>query len=57
MDNSVVVTIYNPPAQDLPFLVVSIFPDGKVQGVAAPDALVAQQIKNEIAATIAGRDL
>jgi hypothetical protein len=42
MSDAAILTIYNPPKDSLPYLVVAIFPNGEVRGVSAESAADAQ---------------
>jgi len=52
-EEEVIVTVYQPPSDDLPWLVVAIFPDGHVIGAAADSAEAAEAMTDEFATKVA----
>jgi len=46
------LALYAPQQPDMPYLVVSIFPDGKVEGVAAPTEAQARGILEQLAVQV-----
>jgi hypothetical protein len=52
----VIVTIYGPPSDDLPWLVVAIYPDGHVIGNAADSEGAAETMADELATKVANED-
>jgi hypothetical protein len=52
-EDEVIVTVYDPPSSDLPWLVVAIYPDGHVVGSAAGSADEAQAMADELATKVA----
>ena len=52
-EEEVIVTVYEPPSDDLPWLVVAIYPDGHVIGAAADSAEAAQAMTDELANKVA----
>jgi hypothetical protein len=52
VSKTVTLVVYDPPKADLPFLAVAVYPDGRVQGVAADTAAQAQQLLNQVAAEV-----
>ena len=52
-DALVIVEVYHPPKDDLPYLAVAIMPDGKVHGVTADTADAAQKMVDDILAELA----
>ena len=52
-DDLVIVEVYHPPKDGLPYLAVAIMPDGKVHGVTADTAASAQRMGDDILAVMA----
>ena len=52
-EDEVIVTVYDPPSSDLPWLVVAIYPDGHVVGSAANSADAAQAMADDLAEQVA----
>jgi len=52
-EEEVIVTVYQPPSDDLPWLVVAIYPDGHVIGTAADSAEAAEAMTDEFATKVA----
>ena len=52
-DEEVTVTVYPPPSDDLPWLVVAIYPDGHVIGSAADSEDAAEAMVDELATQVA----
>jgi hypothetical protein len=50
-----IVAVYNPPKPGLPFLAVSIEPNGKVAGMATMTAAEAQAIVDHAVAKLRGK--
>ena len=55
-DEEVIVTVYGPPSDDLPWLVVAIYADGHVIGSAADSEDAAQAMADELATKVANDD-
>jgi len=52
-EEEVIVTVYGPPSDDLPWLVVAIYPDGRVIGSAADSEDAAEAMTDELATRVA----
>jgi hypothetical protein len=52
-DEEVTVTVYAPPSDDLPWLVVAIYPDGHVIGSAAESEAAAEAMVDDLASHVA----
>ena len=54
--DAVILGVYDPPEDGLPYLAVAIFPSGQVEGVTAKTAADAQAILNRIAKELGRED-
>ncbi len=52
-EEEVIVAVYGPPSDDLPWLVVAIYPDGHVIGSAADSEDAAEAMTDELATKVA----
>ena len=55
MSDTAIIAVYDPPKDDLPFLVVVIYPDGHVRGASTSTRAAAQAKADELAAIASGR--